>query len=77
MLLGASELCKMRVSLAVVRQSCFLTLVAAHLEAAVPCEQELGAPPVIGCGFTTVVATESPPSKEEPTLIFFVNLSEG
>ncbi|HEY9691572.1 MAG TPA: hypothetical protein V6D15_05175 [Oculatellaceae cyanobacterium] len=37
----------MRVSLAVVRQSCFLTLVAAHPEAAVPCEQELGAPPVI------------------------------
>ena len=41
MLLGASELCKMRVSLAVVRQSCFLTLVAAHPEAAVPCEPDI------------------------------------
>ncbi|WP_445632773.1 hypothetical protein [Nostoc sp. DSM 114161] len=28
-------------------QSCFLTLVAAHLEAAVFCRQEAGAPPVI------------------------------
>jgi len=45
MLLGASELCKMRVSLAVVRQSCFLTLVAAHPEAAVPCEQDIRCAP--------------------------------
>ena len=37
----------MRVSLAVEKQSCFLTLVAAHPEAAVPFGQELGAPPVI------------------------------
>ncbi|MDM9584873.1 hypothetical protein [Nostoc sp. GT001] len=28
-------------------QSCFLALVAAHLEAAVCCRQESGAPPVI------------------------------
>ena len=38
---------KIWVSLTVGRQSCFLTLVAAHLDAAVPREQELGAPPVI------------------------------
>jgi hypothetical protein len=37
----------MRVSLTVEKQSCFLTLVAAHPEAAVLKGQELGAPPVI------------------------------
>jgi hypothetical protein len=47
MLLKASELWKVRVSLAVEKQSCFLTLVAAHPEAAVLKGQELGAPPVI------------------------------
>jgi hypothetical protein len=37
----------MRVSLTVEKQSCFLTLVAAHPEAAALTRQELGAPPVI------------------------------
>ncbi|MBE9035132.1 hypothetical protein [aff. Roholtiella sp. LEGE 12411] len=53
-------------------QSCFLTLVAAHLEAAVCCRHESGAPPVIEVRvYRSGGVTVSPSTKEEPTLIIF------
>jgi hypothetical protein len=55
--------------------SCFLTLVAAHPDAAVPCGQELGAPPVIRVRVYRSGGYSITSDQGGTHLIFFVNPS--